>query len=64
MLNWTQKELADRAGIRVLVLRRFEAGRTDPRASSRDRIEKALTDAGIELSENGDIGVKLRRLTQ
>jgi ribosome-binding protein aMBF1 (putative translation factor) len=60
-LGWSQVELAEKAGVRVLALRRFESGHTDPRASTRDRIEKALTDAGIELSENDSIGVSLRR---
>jgi predicted transcriptional regulator len=61
LLDWTQTELATRAGINVLALRRFESGHTDPRASTRDRIEKALTDAGIELSDDGSVGVSLRR---
>ncbi len=61
LLGWTQAELAERAGVKVLVLRRFETGATDPRASTRDRIEKALLDAGIDLTENDGIGVTLRR---
>jgi transcriptional regulator with XRE-family HTH domain len=61
LLGWTQAELAGRAGIKVLVLRRFETGQTDPRASTRDRIERALLDAGIMLTDNDSIGVTLRR---
>jgi predicted transcriptional regulator len=53
--------LAEKAGVRVLVLRRLELGHTDPRASTRDRIEQALLDAGIELVEDNGIGVTLRR---
>jgi predicted transcriptional regulator len=60
LLGITQVELAKRAGIRVLVLRRFETGRTDPRASTRDRIERALIDSGIELIEDDVVGVQLR----
>jgi transcriptional regulator with XRE-family HTH domain len=59
LLGISQEELAKLAGIRVLALRRFETGKTDPRASTRDRIEKALTDAGVELFEND--GVALRQ---
>ena len=44
-----------------MALRRFETGCTALRASPRDRIETALTDAGIELLEDEDIGVKLRQ---
>jgi DNA-binding XRE family transcriptional regulator len=58
LLGWSQKDLAERAGVRVLALRRFESGATDPRASTRDRIEKALLDAGIELIEDDGVGVK------
>jgi len=62
LLNWSQIELAERAGIQVLALRRFETGRTDPRASTRDKIEKALADAGIELLEaDAQVGVKLHQ---
>lgn len=61
LLGWSQQQLADRAGIKVLALRRFENERTDPRASTRDRIERALIDAGIELSENDAIGVSLKK---
>jgi predicted transcriptional regulator len=53
--------LAERAGIRVLALRRFETGKTDPRLSTIAKIERALTDAGIEFSSNDVIGVTLRR---
>lgn len=61
LLGWTQDTLSEKSGVRVLALRRFEAGKTDPRSSTRDAIEKALIDAGIELMETADgIGVWLR----
>jgi ribosome-binding protein aMBF1 (putative translation factor) len=62
LLGWTQQQLADEANLRVLVIRRFEAGRSDPRSTNRDRIERALVRAGIELSEEDGLGVKLRRI--
>jgi transcriptional regulator with XRE-family HTH domain len=61
LLGWTQQQLAERAGIKVLALRRFENERVDPRASTRDRIERALIDAGIVLSQDDAIGVSLTK---
>jgi ribosome-binding protein aMBF1 (putative translation factor) len=61
LLGWSQDKLSEQSGVRVLALRRFEAGKTDPRSSTRDAMEKALLDAGIELIETTDrIGVSLR----
>jgi ribosome-binding protein aMBF1 (putative translation factor) len=63
LLDWSQAELAAAAGVRVLLLRRFETGVTDPRGLNRDKIERALTAAGIEFLEDGAgaVGVWLRR---
>jgi predicted transcriptional regulator len=61
LLGWTQDTLSEKADVKILTLRRFEAGKTDPRSSTRDAIEKALVDAGVELMETADgIGVWLR----
>ena len=61
LLGWTQDTLAARSGVNILAIRRFEAGKTDPRASTRDRIEQTLINEGIELTDTGDvIGVSLR----
>jgi hypothetical protein len=57
---WTIGELIDDA-LAEPIEQQVESGHTDPRASTRDRIEKALTDAGIDLIDDDDIGVKLRR---
>jgi ribosome-binding protein aMBF1 (putative translation factor) len=40
--GWSQRELADRAGIRQPVLARLEVGDTDPRASTLLKIARAL----------------------
>jgi transcriptional regulator with XRE-family HTH domain len=61
LLGWSQNKLAELSGVKLLALRRFENGHSDPRASTRDAIEQALIDAGIELTETADtIGVTLR----
>jgi predicted transcriptional regulator len=64
LLRMTQSTLATAAGVGVLVIKRFEAG-SDPRASTVNAIEKALTAAGITLiddgaaSSGGGVGVRL-----
>jgi predicted transcriptional regulator len=52
LLAMTQAELATLAGVSALAIKRFEKG-SDPRASTRDRIERAVIDAGVVLIEAG-----------
>jgi transcriptional regulator with XRE-family HTH domain len=62
LLGIDQEELARRAGVGVMTVRRFENAITDPLASTRDRIERALQTAGIELVNSARVvGVILRR---
>jgi predicted transcriptional regulator len=61
LLGISQRELALRAGVTQLVLNRFERGKSDPRASTLEKIENALIAAGVEFSETGGLGVKLRQ---
>ena len=60
LLGISQVELSRRSGVPVMVLRRFEGGKTDPRTSTRDKIERALLAAGIQLVENDMVGVVVR----
>jgi predicted transcriptional regulator len=60
LLGISQVELSRRSGVPVMVLRRFEGGKTDPRTSTRDKIERALLAAGIQLVENDTVGVVVR----
>jgi transcriptional regulator with XRE-family HTH domain len=62
-LRMTQNELAERAGITAMTIKRFEGG-ADPRASIANRIERALVSAGvvlIEEDENAGPGVRLTK---
>jgi transcriptional regulator with XRE-family HTH domain len=52
LLRMTQATLAERAGIGVLVVKRFEKG-SDPRASTVNAIERVLVDAGVTLIDDG-----------
>jgi transcriptional regulator with XRE-family HTH domain len=64
ILDMTQKELAARAGVPKLTLQRFERAVTSPMATTRDKIERAIQAAGVELVDDpatGAYGVILRR---
>jgi transcriptional regulator with XRE-family HTH domain len=57
-LKWSTQELAERAGVGVNTVNRFEDGQ-DARVSSVDKMREALEAAGVEFI-NGT-GVKLQQ---
>ena len=63
LLDWTQQDLADRAGLGIVTVRQVEAGMSDPRRATLKVIRLALEAAGVEfIDENGGgPGVRLRR---
>ena len=63
LLDWTQQEHADRAGVGIVTVRQLEAGTTEPRRATLEVIRRALSSAGIEfIDENGGgPGVRLRK---
>jgi transcriptional regulator with XRE-family HTH domain len=63
LLDWTQQELSDRAGVGIVTVRQFEAGMNEPRRATVDVIRRALEAAGVEfIDENGGgPGVRLRK---
>src|SRR5262245_16420294 len=63
LLDWTQRELADRAGVGIVTVRQVEAGVSVPRRATLEVIRSALESAGVELiGENGGgPGVRLRK---
>ena len=66
LLNWTQSDLADRAGVAATTVRNFENGASIQRASLAV-ISGALETAGVEFiadgaaSQDGGAGVRLRK---
>jgi len=62
LLDWTQQELADRAGIGIVTVRQVEAGLSKPRRATLEVIERAMEAAGIEFIDGngGGPGVRLR----
>lgn len=62
-LGWTVRDLAEKAGVSVATINRFETGGAVTIAATRDAIQRALEAAGAEfLPENGGgPGVRMRK---
>jgi transcriptional regulator with XRE-family HTH domain len=62
ILDWTQAELAERAGISKTGLNNIERGSSDPKSSTLAAIQRVLEEAGVQfIPENGGgAGVRLR----
>jgi transcriptional regulator with XRE-family HTH domain len=63
LLDWSQKELADRAGVGIVTIRQLEAEFHIPRRATLDVVRRAFESAGVEfIDENGGgAGVRLRK---
>jgi transcriptional regulator with XRE-family HTH domain len=63
LLDWSQQELADKAGIGIVTVRQLEAGMHEPRRATQDVVRRCLEAAGIEfIDENGGgAGLRLRK---
>jgi DNA-binding transcriptional regulator YiaG len=63
LLDWSQQELANRAGVGVVTVRQIEAGTHQPRRATLDVVRRCLESGGVEfIDENGGgAGVRLRR---
>jgi transcriptional regulator with XRE-family HTH domain len=61
--DWSQQELAEKAGVGVVTIRQLEASIHEPRRATLDVIRRAFEAAGVELiDENGGgAGVRLRK---
>jgi transcriptional regulator with XRE-family HTH domain len=66
LLDWSQQDLADRAGVGIVTVRQLEGGDTQPRRATLDVIRRALESADVEfIDENGGgPGVRLRKRQQ
>lgn len=58
-LNWSTQILAQRAGVGVNTVNRFETGQ-DARVSSVDKMRTALEAAGVEFTNGSQPGVRLK----
>lgn len=59
MLKMSQEELATAAGVGIQSVKRFEAGRIEPREDTIMRIQAALEERGIVFSNGDKPGVTL-----
>jgi predicted transcriptional regulator len=66
LLDWSQQELANQAGVGIVTIRQIEAGANEPRRATLVVVKQAIEKAGIEfIDENGGgPGVRLRKLSQ
>ena len=61
LLNWSQKDLADKASLTMTPVSRLERQVVDSRRGTIKLIAMALEQAGIEfINEDGWVGVKLK----
>src|SRR6202043_1968283 len=62
LIDWTQQQLADAAGVGIVTVRQFESGAAEPRRSTLEVIARALNAAGVEFIDQngGGPGVRLR----
>jgi transcriptional regulator with XRE-family HTH domain len=63
LLDWTQQNLADKAGVGIVTVRQFEAAASESRRATVEVIRRAFEEAGVEfINENGGgPGVRLRK---
>lgn len=59
LLEWSQKELADRANLGLSTIRDFEKGRRVPTVNNLAAIQRAIESAGVEFTNGDEPGVKL-----
>ena len=60
LLRISQQDLANMAGVSEATIKNFEAGLHDPRKATVQAIREALEAQGIEFTNGGEPGVKLR----
>jgi len=62
LLDWSQHELAERAGVGVVTVRQLEAGTHQPRRATLEVVQRCFETGGVEfIDENGGgPGVRLR----
>lgn len=65
LLNWSQGELAERAGVSKQSVTRIENGTMDPRFSTMTALNEAIRGAGVEMTEdvNGTVQLTVSRQT-
>lgn len=63
-LGWSQEQLAEKAGVAIVTVNQFEAGKSASRRATVEVIRLALEAAGLsflDADSNGGPGVRLRQ---
>ena len=61
LIDWSQQQLADAAGVGIVTVRQFEAGKGKPRRATLAVIKQALEAAGVEFTNGDRPGLRLRK---
>jgi transcriptional regulator with XRE-family HTH domain len=61
LINWSQPELAAASGVSVSTIRDFETSKRSPIGNNLAAMQRALEAAGVEFTNGGEPGVKLRK---
>jgi transcriptional regulator with XRE-family HTH domain len=63
LLDWTQQDLAEQAGVGIVTIRQLEADSSEPRRATLEVVKQALERAGVDfIDENGGgPGVRMRK---
>jgi transcriptional regulator with XRE-family HTH domain len=61
LIDWSQRQLAEAAGVGVATIRLFEAGKGEQRRSTLTVIKNAFEAAGVEFTNGNQPGVRLRQ---
>lgn len=54
LLNWSQSQLSEAAGVARATLAEFESGKRTPIANNMEGIQRALETAGVQFLEGGE----------
>jgi DNA-binding XRE family transcriptional regulator len=60
LLGWTQAQLAANSGLSEIGIQNIEKGASDPRSSTLQAIERAFEIAGVEFTNGGHPGVRMK----
>ena len=61
LIDWSQSDLAAASGVSLSTVRDFETGKRTPIANNLAALQRALEAAGVEFTNGGEPGVKLKR---
>jgi transcriptional regulator with XRE-family HTH domain len=61
LIGWRQADLASASGVSEISIKNIERGATDPRTSTLSAVARALEQAGIEFTNGGQPGVRMKK---